>query len=141
MSDKQPTPEQITQAQIIHLTRRLMDQGRTIESGWMWYRSNMDAKAPPMQLREARLAFFHGCSYLFSVLMYALEEGTKETDGDMRRMDMVSNEIAKFERHFREVAKAAAQAREVFICSRCGAISHNLNDIKLGYCGACHDWT
>ncbi|HEY2309450.1 MAG TPA: hypothetical protein VGI05_26530 [Streptosporangiaceae bacterium] len=29
----------------------------------------------------------------------------------------------------------------VIICPRCGAVSANANDIKEGYCGACHDWT
>lgn len=26
-------------------------------------------------------------------------------------------------------------------CPRCGATSHNLNDVREGYCGRCHDWT
>lgn len=26
-------------------------------------------------------------------------------------------------------------------CPRCLRTSHNPNDIKQGYCGACHDWT
>lgn len=28
-----------------------------------------------------------------------------------------------------------------FTCPRCGATSHNPNDVAQGYCGACHDWT
>jgi hypothetical protein len=30
---------------------------------------------------------------------------------------------------------------QVFVCPRCGAISANPNDVREGYCGACHDWT
>jgi hypothetical protein len=26
-------------------------------------------------------------------------------------------------------------------CPRCGRTSYNLNDIREGYCGNCHDWT
>ena len=26
-------------------------------------------------------------------------------------------------------------------CPRCGMTSYNLNDIREGYCGNCHDWT
>lgn len=26
-------------------------------------------------------------------------------------------------------------------CPRCGRTSHNPNDVREGYCGACHDWT
>jgi ribosomal protein L37E len=28
-----------------------------------------------------------------------------------------------------------------FTCPRCGRTSHNPNDAREGYCGACHDWT
>ena len=28
-----------------------------------------------------------------------------------------------------------------FVCPRCGAVSHNLNDKRNGYCGRGHDWT
>lgn len=30
---------------------------------------------------------------------------------------------------------------EPFTCPRCGAVSHNPNDIRARYCGACHWWT
>ena len=26
-------------------------------------------------------------------------------------------------------------------CPACGAVSYNVNDIREGYCGRCHDWT
>lgn len=28
-----------------------------------------------------------------------------------------------------------------FTCPRCRRTSHNPNDVREGYCGACHDWT
>ena len=28
-----------------------------------------------------------------------------------------------------------------FTCPRCGRTSHNPDDLREGYCGACHDWT
>lgn len=28
-----------------------------------------------------------------------------------------------------------------FRCPRCSRVSHNPNDRRAGYCGACHDWT
>lgn len=28
-----------------------------------------------------------------------------------------------------------------FTCPKCGRTSHNPNDVREGYCGACHDWT
>ncbi len=26
-------------------------------------------------------------------------------------------------------------------CPTCGRTSHNVNDVREGYCGNCHDWT
>jgi ribosomal protein S27AE len=28
-----------------------------------------------------------------------------------------------------------------FTCPKCGATSHNPNDLREGYCGRCHEWT
>jgi hypothetical protein len=28
-----------------------------------------------------------------------------------------------------------------FSCPKCGRTSHHPDDIREGYCGACHDWT
>ena len=30
---------------------------------------------------------------------------------------------------------------DAFTCPRCGRTSHHPDDIREGYCGACHDWT
>lgn len=29
----------------------------------------------------------------------------------------------------------------LFKCPRCGMVSHHPDDVREGYCGACHDWT
>lgn len=29
----------------------------------------------------------------------------------------------------------------IFVCPRCGMVSHNPEDYRTGYCGACHDFT
>jgi len=31
--------------------------------------------------------------------------------------------------------------RESITCPNCGRTSWNPNDVREGYCGACHDWT
>ncbi len=28
-----------------------------------------------------------------------------------------------------------------YTCPRCGRTSHHPDDVREGYCGACHDWT
>jgi ribosomal protein S27AE len=32
-------------------------------------------------------------------------------------------------------------AQESITCPRCGRTSWNANDVREGFCGACHDWT
>lgn len=37
--------------------------------------------------------------------------------------------------------RAAATPPTSFTCPRCDRTSYNPNDIREGYCGACHNWT
>lgn len=34
-----------------------------------------------------------------------------------------------------------SQTTPTFTCPKCGMVSHNPNDLKEGYCGACHAYT
>jgi ribosomal protein S27AE len=38
-------------------------------------------------------------------------------------------------------AALVAAVRPSIECPRCGRISHHPDDVREGYCGACHDWT
>lgn len=127
--------------QVIDLEmRRLMDSGRLVESGWMTYRRlAIPPHAPPIQLRECRLAFWHGASFLFQSLMHAMEPGTDETPADLRRVAKLHEELDRFEQLVRGQFSGASQPK--YTCPRCGATSHNANDITEQYCGVCHDWT
>lgn len=31
--------------------------------------------------------------------------------------------------------------RPVFACPKCGRVSHHADDVRTGYCGACHEFT
>ncbi len=42
--------------------------------------------------------------------------------------------------HVADVYEERMQTKSI-TCPRCGRTSYNLNDIREGYCGACHDWT
>ncbi len=138
MSDrKQPTPEQIRHAQIEHTLKRLMDQQRLIEAGWATYRKHMSADAPPIQLRECRLAFWNGALFLFESIMRGLDAGAEPTDDDDRRMDGINNELRAFNLFHHELL---SKKRPTWTCSRCGALTFDLKDICLGYCTVCRDW-
>jgi len=39
------------------------------------------------------------------------------------------------------VLLAAIWPGPVFGCPRCGRVSSSEEDLREGYCGACHDWT
>lgn len=82
--------------------RDLSDKGKVIEAGWESYRLRvLPMEAPPVQVRETRLAFFCGASYLFSSIMHILEPGdTEPTEADLRRMDLIARELQKFEHEF-----------------------------------------
>lgn len=127
------------EAELIAATvRGLIDKGRVVEGGWLAYRSLLPHNASLIQVRETRMAFYHGCSFMFQTLTRMLEDGREATDADMRRMDQINGELDAFERLVRTLYN---QDIPQFSCPRCGAISHHATDIKEGYCGACHDWT
>lgn len=79
------------------LTRELTDSGKLIEAGWISMRLACDlVDAPADQLREMRLAFFAGAQHLFGSIMTFLEEGEEPTDADLRRMDLIHEELQTF---------------------------------------------
>lgn len=80
------------------LTKELVDQGKLIEAGWIGLRLiAVPDDAPPVQLKEMRMAFFAGAQHLFSSILSFLEEGGDEpTAKDLARMDMVDNELREF---------------------------------------------
>jgi hypothetical protein len=48
--------------------------------------------------------------------------------------------ILRERRQLEREAEAATSAPSI-TCPRCSRTSYNENDIREGYCGACHDWT
>ncbi len=40
----------------------------------------------------------------------------------------------------REQTEEAKRIHDQFACPRCGKISHNPNDVRERYCGACHEF-
>jgi hypothetical protein len=79
------------------LSRRLADEGKLLEAGWISYRATViDPKAPPIKLEECRIAFFAGAQHLFSSIMTVADPGEEPTPADMRRMQLISDELDKF---------------------------------------------
>lgn len=89
--------EQLQRAIVDKVTRELTDQGKLIEAGWASLRLlAIPPTAGPTQLAEMRMAFFAGAQHLFGSIMVALDEGEEPTADDMRRMELISAELADF---------------------------------------------
>jgi hypothetical protein len=79
------------------VTRRLIDEGKLIEAGWLSLRRQAIApNASQAQLDEMRMAFFAGAQHLWGSVMTALEPGEIETEVDMRRMEAINAELEAF---------------------------------------------
>jgi hypothetical protein len=79
------------------LSRKLADEGKLIEAGWVALRLQaIPHNAPAVQLNEMRMAFMAGAQHLFSSIMTILEDGVEETVPDMRRMELIHNELETF---------------------------------------------
>ena len=79
------------------LERQLMDQGLIIEAGWMGFKLlTIPPTASRLQLDAMRNAFFAGAQHLFGSIMTGMDEGTQETEADLRRMDNIQKELDRF---------------------------------------------
>ena len=84
------------------LSRRLADDGRLIEAGWVALRLQaVPHNAPAVQLQEMRMAFMAGAQHLFGSILSILDPGLEETDADLSRMDLIHKELAAFEQELR----------------------------------------
>lgn len=79
------------------LARELTDQGKLIEAGWIGLRiAAISPEVPQAQLEEMRQIFFAGASHLYSSMMQILEPNPEPTEKDMKRMELIHNELKKF---------------------------------------------
>jgi hypothetical protein len=77
--------------------QKLADAGLLIEAGWISLSIlAIPADAPPTQLAEMRMAFMAGAQHLWGSIMGVLDPGAEPTEQDMRRMDLIAAELAKF---------------------------------------------
>jgi len=94
---RHPELDAATQA----LTRKLADQGRLIEAGWVALRAMAVPKdAPQVQLDEMRQAFFAGAQHLFGSIMTIMEEGAEPTEKDLERVEQINEELSGFIEEF-----------------------------------------
>lgn len=83
------------------LERELVDRGKLIEAGWIGLKMAAIPKdASPVQLDEMRNSFFAGAQHLFACITDILDPGEEPTDDDLRRMDLIDQELREFIKDF-----------------------------------------
>jgi hypothetical protein len=76
------------------IVKKLTDSGKLIEAGFVLFRSlAIPEGASEAQTEELRMAFMAGAQHLFGSIMGMLDAETEPTDDDMRRMDLIANEL------------------------------------------------
>ncbi len=79
------------------LGRKLADDGKLIESGWIGLRKMwLPEDATAEQVAELRKAFMAGADHLFASIMNILDDDREPTADDLRRMDLIHNELDEF---------------------------------------------
>lgn len=94
----------ISQGMLDQISKDLTDKGLLIEAGWVGLRHlAMPEDAPKEQLQDLKTAFFAGAQHLFSSILSILEheQGVEPTGNDMRRMQQIHEELAKFEKEIK----------------------------------------
>jgi len=82
---------------IADISKRLTDQGKIIEAGWIGLRfMSIPLDAPDIQVEEMRNSFFAGAQHLFTSIMTILDPGTEPTDKDLERMGLIDKELKNF---------------------------------------------
>ena len=79
------------------LTKRLADEGKLIEAGWVGLRiAAIPLDAPEIQIQEMRNAFMAGAQHLFSSIISIMEADAEPTENDLRRMCLIDDELKLF---------------------------------------------
>jgi hypothetical protein len=89
--------EKLTDEIAAAVSKRLADEGKLIEAGWVILRHMAMARdAPQVQIDEMRLAYMAGAQHVFASIMVTLDPGEEPTDADLRRLDLIHEELEAF---------------------------------------------
>lgn len=82
---------------LIDLSKRLTDEGKLIEAGWIGLRKVwLDPETPPDILELLRMAFMAGASHLFASINSIMDPGDEPSDRDLDRMSKIHEELQVF---------------------------------------------
>ena len=86
--------------------RKLARQGKLVDETFKVFQRSVFPGASPDQVATMRVCFFAGAAEISALMMYGLDEGTRETDGDLEFMSQWQEEIERF--HQRTIDTMAA---------------------------------
>jgi hypothetical protein len=97
----------VIKAAVEKITKDFADKGLVVESGWRVYAivKRFEALPNPME-DELRDAFYAGAQHLFGSLMAFLDPGTQETPQDLRRMNLLNDEIERWVADYKQRNKS-----------------------------------
>jgi hypothetical protein len=82
---------------LVDLSKKLTDEGKIIEAGWVGLRlAALNPRLSPEQLAEMRMVFMAGAAHLFATINTVMDPGDELSERDLRRMDMVAEELHAF---------------------------------------------
>lgn len=91
----------------IGVTKRWLDQGRLIEAGFAAFAHFVIPKdASPQQVSDMRMAFMAGSEHTYSSMMTVFDDAEEPTDDDLRRMELIHDELAAFRGEFEDHVKS-----------------------------------
>jgi hypothetical protein len=91
--------QRVVNALIDKILAEWADKGKIIEGGWAAYVATSGLEtAPEIQRREMRKAYMLGAQHLFTSIMGILDPGSEPTEKDLKRMDLIHNELEAFRR-------------------------------------------
>jgi hypothetical protein len=81
------------------LSRRLADEGKLIQAGWTALRAVAPlTNKPAAEIDMLRLAYLAGAQHTFASMFSFLYPGSDATPTDMRRMELIANEMEAIRR-------------------------------------------
>lgn len=93
----------VTREQIDELARKLTEEGKLIEAGWVGLMLACNLfEASEVQKREMKKAFFAGAQHLFGSLMSVLDPDSEPTDKDLEMMNLIHTELMTWITEFKQ---------------------------------------
>ena len=91
---------------LVKLTKSLVAEGKLIEAGWIGFRlAFVPVGATKEQLVAMRHAYLGGAQHLWSSCMVSLDEGEEPTADDLKRMQLIADELDAWEQQVRSLRR------------------------------------